>query len=237
MYATDLTCVRCGRHQDLKPDTYLCDVCGKGEDPTDAGVLDVQYDYEAIGQSLFKGRTLTTTDQDMFRFLPPPAPRETRAGATDRLDAPLPGTRPGELIRSESLYLKDETRNPTRALKDRATAVGVSRPERWVTAILLRFFGQRRDLNVRLLRLSQVSRRTRSCLAGLAAPAQVAAALRRRGPALRWRLRRRLRGSRGSSASAWWYSRNCAFNPFLVEGKKTVGLRSPSSSTGRFPTS
>lgn len=224
MFETDLRCIRCGRDQELRPDTYLCDACGKGDDPTDAGVLDVRYDYEAARRELFNGRSLASEAPDMFRFLPL-LPLEQRGpvppvGSTPLYQAPALATSFG----LEALFLKDETRNPTRAHKDRATAVGVSR------ASAMGY----EDIVCASSGNAAISMSGFAAYAGMQAHAFVPNAASE--VRLKW-LRRYgadVRRSSGDYDFAYeeaeearaqgWYSRNCAFNPFLVEGKKTIGL-------------
>src|SRR3954469_9832880 len=93
---------------------YLCPNCGA--DHEDPGILDVRYDYS---RARLESRT------DVFRYLPMLPVRAAGpgpgAGATPLVAAPKLAERFG----MRALYLKDETRNPTRCLKDRATAVAI----------------------------------------------------------------------------------------------------------------
>jgi threonine synthase len=225
VFATGLQCLRCGAAADLSPETYLCPVCGPGDNPADAGILDVQYDYEQARGRLFSGRALADQETaDLFRFLPL-LPVEARGpvlpvGSTPLYEAQrLAGS--GGLA---TVYLKDETRNPTRALKDRATAIGVTRAQA---------LGYQ-DVSCASSGNAAISLAGFSAFAGLRAHAFVpngASKLR-----LKWleRFGAEVRRSEGDYDAAFeeaeqmrargWYSRNCAFNPFLVEGKKTAGL-------------
>ncbi len=200
---------------------YLCPACGAGgsKDGDDPGILDVRYDYAAARNDPLRSRS------DVFRYLPllPVDSPETvlPGGATPLVPAPLLASQLG----LQALYLKDETRNPTRCLKDRATAIGVA----------LAIQSRARDLYCASAGNAAIS------LAGFAAHAGLrchvfvpsyASATR-----LDW-LRRfgaDVRVSTGNYDQAFaeaeqagsengWYSRNCAFNPFLVEGKKTCAL-------------
>ncbi len=225
MFAIGLECLRCRATSELTAESYLCPICGPGPNPADAGILDVRYDYEQARSRLFKGRSVVAdTSRDLFRFLPL-LPVEARGpvlpvGSTPLFEAA--GLRGAGGV--AGLYLKDETRNPTRALKDRATAVGVTRAQA---------LGYR-DVSCASSGNAAISMAGFCAFAGLQAHAFVpgrASQLR-----LKW-LRRfgaEVRRSDGDYDAAFeeaekqrergWYSRNCAFNPFLVEGKKTVGL-------------
>jgi threonine synthase len=230
-----LECLRCGRIHDGARDGYLCKACGYGSGPSDAGVLDVRYDYARARERLFDGRRIRSDRTDLFRYLPllPVArvPDMQRAGGT----ALFPAPRLAVDLGLRHLTLKDETRNPTRALKDRATAVGVARAaERGYTDIVCASAGN-----------AAISMAGFAANIGLRAHAYVphnASEVR-----LDW-LRRfgaEVYRSTGDYDFAYdeaeamraqgWYSRNCAFNPYLVEGKKTAALEIAEQLDWRVP--
>ncbi|GCE50289.1 L-threonine synthase [Thermosporothrix hazakensis] len=221
MFATGLRCFRCGRVQPFTPSAYLCPHCGAADD--DPGILDVLYDYDAIAPAFEQGREKQRPD--LFRFLPllpvnavgPVLP----AGGTPLVAAPRLAQRLG----LAQLYLKDETRNPTRCLKDRATAVGV-------TMALEQGY---RTLYCASAGNAAISLAGFCAHLGLACQVFVPHAVST--TRLRWlqRYRAIIHISDGDYDQAYaeaeaagqeqgWYSRNCACNPFLVEGKKTVAL-------------
>jgi threonine synthase len=192
---------------------YVCASCG--------GILDVRYDYGRARAQALSGR-------GVFRYLPllPVFPEHDAreilpAGGTPLVSAPRLASRLG-LAR---VLIKDETRNPTRCLKDRATAVGMALAiESGATEVYCASAGN-----------AAIS------LAGFAAscgmPCHVYVPSYASATRLDW-LRRfgaDVHVSSGNYDQAFeeaeqagrahgWYSRNCAFNPFLVEGKKTCGL-------------
>jgi threonine synthase len=223
VHVDHLECLRCGLNVEWSGQAYLCPACGAGEGPSDAGVLDVVYDYDAARRSLVGPNGLATERRDLFRYLPllpvdPPGPLPP-VGGTPVYEAARLARRYGRA----KIYLKDETRNPTRVLKDRATAIAVTRA---------RMHGYE-DVLCASAGNAAIS------LAGLAAFAGVRshAFVPRDASAVRlnWleRLGADVRRSTGDYDDAYeeaerarangWYSRNCAFNPFLVEGKKTAG--------------
>ncbi len=216
MFATVLECLRCGAQYAMDPRAYVCPRCGA--DDGDPGILDVHYDYGAA-------RSRTFSSRGVFRYAPLLPAREVHeilpAGDTPLVEAPRLASELG----IGRLFLKDETRNPTRCLKDRATTVGMA----------LAIESGAQDVYCASAGNAAIS------LAGFAAncgmrchvfvPNRVSAArldwLRRFGADVRI--------SAGNYDSAFeeaeregrakgWYSRNCAFNPFLVEGKKTCAL-------------
>jgi len=185
-------------------------------------VLDVRYDTAAaavaLARALRDGRR-----RGVFRFLPL-LPFEQSEAVLPAGDTPLvPAPRLAEWVGAERLLLKDETRNPTRSLKDRATAVAVT------MAV-------------------QAGKDTLYCASAGNAAISLAGFAAHRGlvchvwvpsgasaERLRWlkRFGAQVHRTKGSYDDAYaaaerigaergWYSRNCAYNPFLVEGKKTV---------------
>jgi threonine synthase len=218
---TELTCLRCGHRQAERPDSYLCDICGTGSAPSDAGVLDVGYDYDAAAAQL---RDLAGTRDDVFRWAPvlpvDGTPAVLRTGGTPILELPLIAAEVG----AARVVAKDETRNATRSLKDRATAVATARAlAHGATDVYCASAGN-----------AAISMAAFAAHAGLEAHAFIphdASETR-----LDWlqRFGADIRRSGGDYGQAYdeaeeqrakgWYSRNCAFNPFLVEGKKTAAL-------------
>ncbi len=232
--AVRLQCLRCGGAEPLAPGASCCPTCGPSHDP---GILDVVYDYDSVKEGL-GGRPEFPPGPDIFRFrpllpvAPPPAGAILAAGGTPLVPAPRLARRLG----LDKLYLKDETRNPTRCLKDRATAVGV--------ALALR--SGSRDLYCASAGNAAISLAGFCAHAGLAChvfvPAEASA------ERLAW-LRgfgAEVRVSAGGYDDAFaeaeaaardtgWFSRQCAFNPYLVEGKKTVALEIGEQLGGRAP--
>lgn len=204
----------------------LCPDCGDSH--PDPGILDVHYDYTSAREE-FRG-----TD-DVFRYLPLLPVEEPAmvlpAGATPLVSSRRLAARFG----LAALYLKDETRNPTRCLKDRATAVGVA----------LAIESGASDVYCASAGNAAIS------LAGFAAHAglrcHVFVPARASATRLDW-LRRfgaDIHISAGDYDQAFaeaeaagrangWFSRNCAFNPFLVEGKKTCALEIAETITPDF---
>jgi threonine synthase len=115
-----LRCVRCGRRYEEGAVLYTCPACGI------RGILDVEYDYEAVAADGFGPEWLAANpDRSLWRYRPllpisdqaeiPPVP----VGWTPVF--PL-----SELARElglASLLVKDEGRGPTASFKDRASSV------------------------------------------------------------------------------------------------------------------
>ncbi|HML15610.1 MAG TPA: pyridoxal-phosphate dependent enzyme [Bryobacteraceae bacterium] len=211
----------------MHPRACLCGSCGAdGDDP---GVLDVHYDYAAARRDPFLSR------QDLFRYLPLLPVDEPvmllPAGATPLVSAPRLASQFG----LAALYLKDETRNPTRCLKDRATAIGVTMAiqsgatdvycaSAGNAAISLAAFAAHAGLRCHVFVPSYASATRLDWLRRFGADVHVSAG----------NYDRAFAEAEQAGAAKGWYRRNCAFNPFLVEGKKTCALEIAETITPDF---
>lgn len=120
-HVTDLKCLVCGKRYAPDAVDYVCPLHG------DDGVLSVNYDYAAIGRRLSPEALARTADTSMWRYgallpvddaaaLPP-----LIVGGT-----PLYRSRAlGDELGLTHLWVKDEGRQPTASLKDRASALAV----------------------------------------------------------------------------------------------------------------
>ncbi|HET6679910.1 MAG TPA: pyridoxal-phosphate dependent enzyme [Gemmatimonadaceae bacterium] len=218
-FATRLRCLRCGTEHALDLRASLCSVCTTGG--LDHGVLDVLYDLEAAAHALCAAPAHPRAD--VFRWapvLPVDAPPVTlRAGGTPLVAAP----RLARSLGIGELWLKDDTRNPTRSLKDRATAIAMAIAHRLrASAVYCASQGN-----------AAISLAGFAAQAGLECHVYVPATasetrlhwLRRYGAhvhVIDGTYDEAYAEAESAGAANGWYSRNCAFNPFLVEGKKTV---------------
>ena len=119
MYAQGYRCFACAEVQSIDFAGSLCPHCG--------GNLDITYDYAAAADAVAGG--FRDSGGGLFRYqalLPLKQvvePFPLRIGCTPLYRARRLGERAG----LRELYLKDETGNPSASLKDRASAVAVSR--------------------------------------------------------------------------------------------------------------
>ena len=219
-FVTGLQCVFCGAtHSTRVP--YTCPACGI------TGMLDVQYDYPAIAKRLNRRTLAKRAEFSHWRY---------RELLPIRNDAVLPALPVGwtPVVRADSLarhfglktlYLKDDGRNPTGSLKDRASSVGVVKA---------------REKRQKIIACASTGNAA-SSLAGMAASLGLKSVIfvpeRAPEPKVTQLLIfgatvLRVRGSyedafqmcQGACERWGWYNRNSAINPYLVEGKKTVGL-------------
>jgi len=221
-YVTGLRCVHCGREYSTEEAEYFCAACGY-----DDGILDVLYDYASIRKQMTAAALAANADLSMWRYLPllPVADANLiphlQVGWTPVYDAPRLAAELGVA----RCWVKDEGRNPTASFKDRASAVGVVKA-----------------LEQRAGRVTCASTgNAASSLAGFAAAAGIAATIFVPARAPEAKMAQLLVygaqvfSVQGSYDETWelcmqasaefgWYNRNCAINPYLIEGKKTVAL-------------
>lgn len=216
-----LKCVLCGKEFEPSADVCVCDACGLD------GTLDVLYDMDEAKKRLTRESLAANRDMTLWRY-----------GAILPVDdaANIPPLAVGwsplyknERLASEygvkELFIKDDGRNPTASLKDRASAVGVAKAL---------------DFGHSVVACASTGNAA-SSLSGFAAVAGLKSYIfvPERAPAAKV-TQLLIYGAnvvlvKGDYADAFslataaierfgWYNRNCAINPFLVEGKKTCAL-------------
>ncbi len=215
---TGFTCLKCGRDYAPGEARYTCLDCGT------EGILDVFYDYREAASRLTREALAASRDDSIWRYLPL-LPVESvehiprlRTGWTPMYEVP-------GLLGLDRVYVKDDGRNPTASLKDRATAVAMAR----ATA-------------ERVSAVAAASTGNAGCsLSGFAAAQQTPCYIFVPATAPRPKVAQLLvYGATvfavdGSYDDAFdlaiqaieefgWYNRCCAVNPYLVEGKKTVAF-------------
>jgi threonine synthase len=212
--------VFCGRKYPAR-NYFTCPACGI------SGILDVQFDYGSLAGSLTRERLAARQDWSQWRYrellplqahtvLPP-----LSVGWTPLTPAPTLAREIG--IRA--LFLKDDGRNATGSLKDRASALAAAKA---------------RDKKQRIVACASPGNAASSC-AGMAASLGLRSVIFVPEQAPESEIIQllifgatvvRVHGHYEQAfelcqraCERWrWYNRNCAVNPYLVEGKKTVGL-------------
>lgn len=216
-----LTCMICGTVHPPDFEGYVC------PDHGNEGILDVVYDYERIANGFTRESLAENPDRTMWRYRPlmpidpvAPVPPLT-VGGTPMYDAETLAVSLG-LAR---LWVKDEGRQPTASLKDRASAVAVMKArERGAQVVTTASTGN-----------------AAAALSGIAASVGQANVIFVPASAPEAKVAQLLAyGStvvlvNGSYAAAFelcmaasskygWYNRNTGYNPYMTEGKKTAGL-------------
>src|SRR6266705_546759 len=214
-----LQCVICGTAYDPAKIEYTCPACGP------LGVLEVQYDYDRIAQ--LNSRVTLMNDHDStfmrYRALLPLSYSLMEIPALAIGGTPLyPVKRLRSHLGMRDLWLKDDSRNPSASLKDRASIIAVMRA------------------NGRTLACASTGNAA-SSLAVQAASVGLPCFIFVPYNAPRAKIVQLLMcgatvfAVQGSYDDAFdlcieacntfgWYNRNTGYNPYLVEGKKTVGL-------------
>lgn len=213
-----LECTLCGAEYAADRVIYTC----PNHDGV-SGILEVTYDYDVVTDRFDESLDGWIDSQWKYRaFLPVPEDAEPVTlgeGGTTILSAPRLGAELGVELR-----VKDDGRNPTGVLKDRATSVSVTNA---------RMFG--RDIVT-----CASTGNAAASLAGYAARGGLDCRLFVPGDAPEGKLAQPLvygadvLAVEGTYDEAYdlsmevtdqfgWYNRNAAVNPFQVEGKRTVG--------------
>ena len=210
-------CFACSAEQAADYAGFECPSCG--------GNLEVTYDYAAAAEELASG--FGESPRDLFRYqalLPvhkPQSPFPLRIGGTPLYQASRLGRQAG-LAR---LYLKDDSRNPSASLKDRASAVTLCRAM---------------DIGVSVVSVASTGNAGSSlaCLCAAlgmkavvfvpeSAPAAKLTQLLSYGAqvlAVRGNYDDAFDLCLAASKEFGWFNRSNGFNPFTREGKKTCAF-------------
>jgi threonine synthase len=214
-------CSICGTVYDPKEVTYTC--------PKDKGNLDVNLDYEEILRTTPLETILKSHDFSIWRYLPLlPVVDPGCLNTPLRSVGWTPLYQPSRLtleLGLNSLWLKDDGRNPTASFKDRASAILIARA---------------REIKAEIV-VTASTGNAGAALAGMAAAANhksVIFAPKSAPPAKVAQLL--VFGARvflvdGNYDQAFdltiqaaneygWYCRNTGYNPFTAEGKKTAAF-------------
>lgn len=214
-----LRCVKCGKEYSPRGILYTCGDCGID------GILDVVLDYDNIRKEMTYQYFKKNANYSLWRYLPA-IPLE----GTDGIQPLQVGWTPLYEVNRlswetglKSFYLKDDSRNPTGSLKDRASAVGVAKALELKRSVIC----------------AASTGNAASSLSGFAASAGIETYIFVPETAPEAKVTQLLiYGSKVFLVKAaydtavelcfqaadifGWYNRSCAINPYLVEGKKTV---------------
>jgi threonine synthase len=220
-YALGYKCTLCQKEFGAELDLYTCPECGV------KGILDIIYDYKKIKKKVTLRSLAANKNYSLWRYAPLMMVPEENLDRTLRVGwTPIyAANRLADQLGLRALYIKDDGLNPTGSLKDRASVVAV------VKAL---------GSGMNIIGCSSTGNAA-SSLAGNAARMGLKTVIfvPERAPAGKL-AQLLIYGARVISVSGnyhqtfelsqqaierWgWYNRNCAINPHLVEGKKTVVL-------------
>jgi len=225
-HVTGLVCVICGVSYPAAEAGYVCpnhpDV-GAGNE----GILDVRYDYELIGSRISRESLAESHDTTMWRYRPlmPVAPDAEvpplTVGWTPTYEAP----RLAAALGLGQVWVKDEGRQPTASLKDRASAMAlVKARERGAEVVTTASTG---NAAAALSGLAASIGQKNVIFVPESAPEAKVTQLLAYGSTVAL-----VKGNYDAAFDLCmqaaeefgWYNRNTGFNPYMTEGKKTAGL-------------
>lgn len=214
-----LKCLVCGEEYDTGQVEYVCPNHGN------EGILDVAYDYDLIGRHFSRALLKQDTNTSIWRYKPllpvaadasvPPL----RVGWTPLYAAPRLANKLG----LNSLWVKDDGRQPTASFKDRASAIAVVKAhERGARIITTASTG---NAAAALSGLCASVQQQNVIFVPESAPVAKIAQLLVFGSTVLL-----VRGTYDdafelcleAAEEYGWYNRNTAYNPYMTEGKKTA---------------
>lgn len=225
-YLSHLQCPICDRRYALDAVTYACPDCGP------VGTLEMVYDFEALREALPPPAAVPLTrtapgQPSMWRYRPLlPVLDDACIPALPVGWTPLvPAERLAVRYGLSELWLKDDGRNPTASLKDRASAIVVARA---------------REIGAPVVTTAS-SGNAAAALAGLCASAGLRAVIFVPASAPQAKITQLLvygatvflvQGtyddafdlSVQAAETYGWYCRNTGMNPYTTEGKKTAAM-------------
>ncbi len=219
--ATGMRCVRCNRAFSMLKSTLWCPDCGI------EGILDIEYDYDSIGKVLTPPRLAQTALRSQWRYLPLLPVRGIKrtppleVGWTPLYDAKALA----QTVGMDQLWLKDESRNPTGSIEDRATALALTRALEDNYSMVTCGATGNAALSTAAMAASAGLRAT--LFISHSAPESFIAQLLLFDPevfAVEGGYEDAVHLSIKCAEEYGWYNRNKAINPFLVEGLKTAAF-------------
>src|SRR5438477_3992461 len=214
-----LQCVLCGASYNPVAVEYTCPACGP------SGILAVHYDYEQVAPHIGRAQLAENHEQTAWRYrallpisyshkdIPPLAIGGTPLYPVGRLRS---------YLGMNDLWLKDDTRNPSASLKDRASMIAV-------------MLARGKTVACASTGNAASSLAVQAAAVGLPCYIFVPHNAPRAKVVQLLMCGATVFAVDGSYDDAFdlciqacntfgWYNRNTAYNPYLVEGKKTVGL-------------
>ncbi|GAC1625713.1 MAG: threonine synthase [Ktedonobacteraceae bacterium] len=218
-HISHLRCVLCGTNYSPAEITYTCPICGP------LGILAVHYDYAQIAPHISRTQLAANHDSTLWRYrtlLPIPYSQndtpQLAIGGTPLYPVPRLRTYLG----MSNLWLKDDTRNPSASLKDRASIIAV-------------ILARGRTVACASTGNAASSLAVQAASVGLPCYIFVPHNAPRAKIVQLLMCGATVFSVQGTYDDAFdlcieachifgWYNRNTGYNPYLVEGKKTVAL-------------
>jgi threonine synthase len=220
-HVTGLVCVVCDTTYPAAEAGYVC------PDHGNEGILDVRYDYERIGSHFTQASLAENRDRTMWRYRPVmPVAEDAEVppltvGGTPMYDAP----RLASDLGLAQVWVKDEGRQPTASLKDRASAIAIVKArEAGAEVITTASTGNAAAALSGLC--ASVGQRNVIFVPASAPEAKIAQLLAYGSTValVDGTYTDAFELCMEASAHYGWYNRNTGYNPYMTEGKKTAGL-------------
>ena len=220
-HVTGLVCVICGTAYPAEEAGYVC------PDHGNEGILDVRYDYDLIGSRISRESLRQERDSTMWRYRPllpmasDAAVPPLTVGGTPTYETP----RLAKALGIGRVWVKDEGRQPTASLKDRASAMAIVKAREAGSEVVTT--ASTGNAAAALSGLSASIGQKNVIFVPQTAPQAKIAQLLAYGSTVAL-----VKGTYGdafelcmeAAAEFGWYNRNTGFNPYMTEGKKTAGL-------------
>ncbi|NLE44375.1 MAG: threonine synthase [Chloroflexi bacterium] len=220
-----LKCTVCGREYGIDDVEYVCPL------HDNEGVLDVVYDYTAIGSDLSPTRMTGSADHSIWRYTPL---LPVDAGVARRLATGttlggvgwtplLPAPRLAGKLGLKHLWIKDDGREPTASFKDRASAIALVKAREQESRVVTT--ASTGNAAAALAGLGAAVGQSTIIFVPRTAPQAKVAQLLVFGATVLL-----VDGTYDeafelcleAAPEFGWYNRNTAYNPYMSEGKKTV---------------
>ena len=220
-HVTGLVCVICGTSHPADYDGYVC------PDHGNEGILDVRYDYDLVAERLSRESLAKDPNPTMWRYrslmpvsdtsdIPP-----LTVGGTPTYDAP----RLAADLGIRRVWVKDEGRQPTASLKDRASAMAVVKGREAGAEIITTASTGNAAAALSGL-CASVGQRNVIFVPASAPQAKIAQLLAYGSTValVDGTYTDAFELCMDACAHYGWYNRNTGYNPYMTEGKKTAGL-------------
>jgi threonine synthase len=218
-HVKNLKCLLCGDEYGPEEVRYVCSKHGT------EGILDVQYDYDLIASKFSRAELKGKGENSLWRYKPllPVEPDTPVPPLTVGWTPLYRASRLGKTLGLEHLWVKDDCRQPTASLKDRASLIGI------VKAL---------EVDARVITTASTGNAA-AALSGLCASVGMPNVIFVPASAPEAKIAQlTVFGStvllvEGTYDDAFdlclesaqvygWYIRNTGYNPYMTEGKKTV---------------
>lgn len=214
-------CSHCGRKFEPETVTYTCLTCG--------GNLDAHFSFEENPSEVNQAAVLESREASIWRYAPLLAVSDPGFETTPLHHVGFTPVYQPEILRKKlglkTLFIKDESGNPSASFKDRASAVVVSRAiETDVDTIIAASTG---NAGAALACMAAcVGKRAIILAPRTAPPAKIAQLLTYGAQVILvdGTYDNAFNLTITASNEFGWYNRNTGYNPYTVEGKKTAGL-------------